>query len=180
MERASIFLSRASIEMTRERNWIIFIKYTLLMVAFVFSSINCVAGLGTYTIAAVYGALGLSSLFLPKVVIQMVGLKWTLVPSSTVFIVYTICNFYPSFETLIPAAALVGLGAAPLWTSQAQYLTVSAGLISTLDQPNRKHSNSEEHWVNRFFGMFFLIYQLNQVCGNLISSLVIQGRVRES
>ena len=42
------------------------------------SSINCEDGLGTATLATIYGALVISCLFLPTVMIQKLGLKWTL------------------------------------------------------------------------------------------------------
>lgn len=88
--------------------------------------------------------------------------------------VYTVCNFYPSFETLIPAAIYLGICAAPLWSSQCQYLTISAGEMS------KSKGGTSQNWVNRFFGSFFFIFQLNQLFGNLISSLVIQGGFPDS
>jgi len=97
------------------------------------SSINCVDGLGTYTIATIYASLIVSCLFMPTVLIQKLGLKWTLAISFTGYLIYTACNFYPSFETLIPAAILLGFGAAPLWSSQCQYLTVSATRMAKLE-----------------------------------------------
>ena len=125
-------------------------------------------GLGTYTVATIYAALIVSCLFMPTFLIQRLGLKWTLAFSFSGYIIYTACNFYPSFETLIPAAILLGLGAAPLWSSQCQYLTISAGSMAKLK------GGTVQNWVNRFFGSFFFIFQLNQLFGNLISSLIIQ------
>ena len=90
-------------------------------------------GLGTYTIATIYASLIVSCLFMPTVLIQKLGLKWTLAISFTGYLIYTACNFYPSFETLIPAAILLGFGAAPLWSSQCQYLTVSATQMAKLE-----------------------------------------------
>ncbi len=37
--------------------------------------------------------------------------------------VYVAAQFYPEFYTLIPAAIVVGLGAAPMWSAQCTYLT---------------------------------------------------------
>ena len=126
-------------------------------------------GLGTYTIATIYASLIVSCLFMPTFLIQRIGLKWTLAFSFSGYIIYTACNFYPSFETLIPAAILLGFGAAPLWSSQSQYLTMSASAMAKIK------GGTAQNWVNRFFGSFFFIFQLNQVFGNLISSLIIQG-----
>ena len=67
----------------------------------------------------------------------------------------------------IPSAIFLGFCAAPLWSSKAQYLTVSAErlAVSTGVRPDTK--------VNEFFGIFFCIFQLNQIFGNLISATVI-------
>ena len=36
---------------------------------------------------------------------------------------YITAQFYPRFETLLPAAAILGFAAAPLWISKCAYLT---------------------------------------------------------
>ena len=36
---------------------------------------------------------------------------------------YMAAQFYPAFETLIPAAVVIGFGAAPLWIAKCAYLT---------------------------------------------------------
>ncbi|CBY15916.1 unnamed protein product [Oikopleura dioica] len=133
------------------------------------SSINCVDGLGTYTVATIYAALIVSCLFVPTIAIQKLGLKWSLAFSFTGYIVYTAANFYPEFYTLIPAAIYLGFCAAPLWSSQCQYLTVSAEKLSKVA------GKTTESWVNRMFGTFFFVFQLNQLFGNLISSLILNG-----
>ena len=46
--------------------------------------------------------------------IQKFGLKWTMVISQMGYSICIATQFYPSFVTLIPAAAIVGFGAAPL------------------------------------------------------------------
>ena len=123
-------------------------------VAYIFqSSINCVDGLGTYTVATIYAALIVSCLFVPTIAIQKLGLKWSLAFSFTGYIVYTAANFYPEFYTLIPAAIYLGFCAAPLWSSQCQYLTVSAEKLSKVA------GKTTESWVNRMFGTFFFVFQ---------------------
>jgi len=64
------------------------------------SSINCEDGLGTATLASIYAGLVVSCMFLPTLTIQKIGLKWTLSFSILGYLVYTLCNFYPSFYTL--------------------------------------------------------------------------------
>lgn len=62
-----------------------------------------------------------SSLFLPALVIRWLNLKWTMVLGTMCFLVYVLVQFYPKFATLVPAAIIVGLGAAPL--VKKSYLT---------------------------------------------------------
>lgn len=78
------------------------------------SSINSEAGVGVLSQATIHVATIFSSLFLPTLVINYLGLKWTMVASEMCYLVYVAVQFYPTFYTLIPAAILVGLGAAPL------------------------------------------------------------------
>lgn len=73
-------------------------------------------------------------------------------------------QFYPKFYTMIPAGLLVGLGGGPLWCAKCTYLTVIAEAYSTVSDI------ATDVLVTRFFGLFFMFYQMAQVWGNLISS----------
>lgn len=73
-------------------------------------------------------------------------------------------QFYPKFYTMIPAGLMVGIGAGPLWCAKCTYLTVAAEAYSTLSNV------AADVLVTRFFGVFFMFYQMAQVWGNLISS----------
>lgn len=73
-------------------------------------------------------------------------------------------QFYPKFYTMIPAGLSVGLGGGPLWCAKCTYLTVAAEAYSTVSDI------SANVLVTRFFGLFFMFYQMAQVWGNFISS----------
>jgi hypothetical protein len=73
-------------------------------------------------------------------------------------------QFYPRFYTMIPAGLAVGLGGGPLWCAKCTYLTVVAEAYASLSDL------SADVLVTRFFGLFFMFYQMAQVWGNLISS----------
>lgn len=73
-------------------------------------------------------------------------------------------QFYPKFYTMIPAGLLVGLGGGPLWCAKCTYLTVVAEAYATVSDI------AADVLVTRFFGLFFMFYQMAQVWGNLISS----------
>ena len=78
------------------------------------SSINSEGGLGVIAQSTIYVAQIISSMFIPSLIIQKLGPKWTLVVCQLCYSVYIGAQFYPSFATLVPAAVLVGLAAAPM------------------------------------------------------------------
>lgn len=68
--------------------------------------------------------------------------------------------------TMIPSGLAVGLGGGPMWCAKCTYLTVVAEALAIFNGKNGK----SDALVVRFFGLFFIFYQLAQVWGNLISS----------
>ncbi|KAH8245893.1 hypothetical protein KR038_010969, partial [Drosophila bunnanda] len=133
------------------------------------SSVNADKALGTTTLAVIYGSLILSNIFLPMTVISWFGCRLTMALALFAYMPYIAAQFYPRFETLIPAALMVGFGGGPLWCSKCTYLsTVSEALTQVRGNRSRKDVNTV-----RFFGLFFIFYQMAQVWGNLISSSVL-------
>ncbi|XP_055852371.1 UNC93-like protein [Episyrphus balteatus] len=133
------------------------------------SSVNSDAALGTTTLAVIYGSLILSNIFLPVTVIRWFGCKWTIALSFIAYMPYIAAQFYPRFYTFIPAALGVGFGGGPLWCAKCTYLSIVAEAMT------RVVGNDSVQDVNvvRFFGLFFVFYQMAQVWGNLISSSVL-------
>ncbi|CAH2096007.1 unnamed protein product [Euphydryas editha] len=133
------------------------------------SSINAEEGLGTASLAAVYAGLICSNIFLPAVVIKWLGTKWAIALSIITYMPYIAAQLRPRFYTMIPTGLIMGLGGGPLWCAKCTYLSV-------LSEAHSKLSNiSAEALLVRFLGLFFMIFQMNQVWGNLISSLVISS-----
>nr|XP_033791266.1 protein unc-93 homolog A [Geotrypetes seraphini] len=130
------------------------------------SSLNVEGGLGVLSLSVIYGALIASSMFLPPIIIKSIGCKWSVVAAMCCYITYTVGNFYPSRYTLIPTAFLLGLGGGPLWTGKSTYLTTIGNKYA------EKSGKLGKDIVNQYFGIFFLIFQLSGVFGNLISSLI--------
>lgn len=133
------------------------------------SSINCDAGLGLASLSTIYATLIISSMFVPSVVIRYLGLKWTLAAAMVCYALYTVANYFPAWGTLIPASALVGLAAAPLWTAKATYITTLGIRYAGIG------TSAPEAIINRYFGIFFLFFQTSQIIGNLVSSLVLKS-----
>ncbi|CAG9561738.1 unnamed protein product [Danaus chrysippus] len=131
------------------------------------SSINADAGLGTLALSVSSAGYVVSNMFLPVLLIKWIGTKWTICLSYLAFTPYYAAQVYPNFYTFIPTAAILGLGGASLWCAKSAYLC-------TASENHNKISNIPlDVLLSRFFGIFFMIYQLNQVLGNLISSLVL-------
>uniref|UniRef100_A0AAY4CLP8 Protein unc-93 homolog A n=1 Tax=Denticeps clupeoides TaxID=299321 RepID=A0AAY4CLP8_9TELE len=130
------------------------------------SSLNAEAGMGVISLSVIYGALILSSMFLPHILIKNIGCKWTIVVSMGCYVTYSFGNLYPGWATLIPTSAILGLGGSPLWSAKCTYLTISG------NRQAEKESKKAEDVINMYFGIFFFIFQSSAVWGNLMSSLI--------
>ncbi|XP_039251352.2 protein unc-93 homolog A-like [Styela clava] len=133
------------------------------------SSLNPDEGLGTGSLSIIYGSLIVSAMFTPTFIIRHIGCKWTIFGSILGYTCYSLANFYPSWGTLVPASIILGFSGAPLWSAKCTYLTTVAKRYARLT------NESVDAVVNRFFGIFFLIFQMNQIIGNLISSFVLSS-----
>ncbi|MEE6475338.1 hypothetical protein FKM82_010717 [Ascaphus truei] len=130
------------------------------------SSLNADEGLGVASLSVIYGALIISSMFIPPILIKKIGCKWTIVASMCCYVTYSLGNFYPSWYSLIPTSVILGFGGAPLWAAKCTYLTLSGNRYA------EKAGKVGKDIVNQYFGLFFLIFQSSGVWGNLISSLI--------
>ncbi|XP_034949361.1 UNC93-like protein [Chelonus insularis] len=137
------------------------------------SSINADDSLGTFTLSAIYGSLIFSNIFLPVLIISWLGCKWTISISFVAYMPFIAAQFFPKFYTMIPAGLAVGLGGGPLWCAKCTYLTVVAEAYATISDL------SADVLVTRFFGLFFMFYQMAQVWGNLISSAVLSYGIED-
>uniref|UniRef100_A0A2I3S9S9 Protein unc-93 homolog A n=1 Tax=Pan troglodytes TaxID=9598 RepID=A0A2I3S9S9_PANTR len=130
------------------------------------SSLYSEEGLGVTALSTLYGGMLLSSMFLPPLLIDRLGCKGTIILSMCGYVAFSVGNFFASWYTLIPTSILLGLGAAPLWSAQCTYLTITGNTHA------EKAGKRGKDMVNQYFGIFFLIFQSSGVWGNLISSLV--------
>jgi hypothetical protein len=72
------------------------------------SSLNSDGGLGTISLSTIYVSLILSCIFIPTVLIQHLGIKWTIFCSQITYILFIAANIYPRYFTLIPSAIILG------------------------------------------------------------------------
>ena len=76
------------------------------------SSLNSDDGLGTISLSVIYVSIILSCIFLPSAMIKQLGVKWTILLSQMAYLLYIAANLYPRYYTLLPAAVILGAGAA--------------------------------------------------------------------
>lgn len=98
---------------------------------------------------------------------KYIGYKWSLILSQLGQFLYIMANFVPSYWTLMPSSFIAGMSNAVLWTFQGSFI---AELEHDYSQASSK---SNENNLIKFYGTFMILYQLNQVLGNLISSFVL-------
>ncbi|CAF0796002.1 unnamed protein product [Brachionus calyciflorus] len=138
------------------------------------SSLNSEKGLGTVSLSTIYVTLVLSCIFLPTILMKKLGIKWTIFISQLAYILYIAANVFPKYYTLVPTAIILGLGAAPLWTAKCTFLTDLGTLYAKLS------GETAEIVINRFFGIFFAMFQSGNIWGNIISSTVLKPIVDEN
>ena len=114
--------------------------------------------------AACYGALLVSSMFLPSFLIKRFTTKWTIVFSMFCYSGYIAAQFYPTYYTLMPTVIILGLAAAPLWSAKCKYLSLAGRRYAEITE------QASDQVITRFFGIFFLLFHSSTVWGNLISS----------
>lgn len=98
---------------------------------------------------------------------RLFGCKWTIALSFIAYLPFQIAQFAPSFATFIPSALGVGLGGGPVWCAKCTYLAVAADAVASI--VGNEGRVKSEVVVVKFFGLFFVFYQMAQVWGNLIS-----------
>lgn len=131
------------------------------------SSLNQEAGLGVVSLAILYGTIIISGILTPTF-IGWVGAKVSLIVAWCFHTIYTLSNFYPTWGTLIPSSILLGLIAGPMWTSQGLYITSFSTSYASF------HGETQHSILSRFNGIFFTLYEMTQISGNLISSVVLR------
>lgn len=132
------------------------------------SSLHKVDGMGVINSSVLYVSLVLSCLFLPKLITNAIGHKWTIPISFVGYITWMAANGYAVWATMVPASIIVGLTAAPLWTAQCSYFTKIARRYSQLADV------AEDVVLSRFFGIFFFTFQLSGITGSIISATVLK------
>ncbi|KAK7113337.1 UNC93-like protein MFSD11 isoform X2 [Littorina saxatilis] len=115
-------------------------------------------GNGYTSLGIIYAVFGVSNWGAPSFV-SFAGPKVSMVFGSTLYFVFILSFLKPMVWALYAGSALVGIGAAILWTAQGNFLTI----------------NSESATIGRNSGIFWALLQSSLLFGNMYSYFVFRG-----
>ncbi|UJR32834.1 hypothetical protein I4U23_020296 [Adineta vaga] len=131
------------------------------------SSLNTKGNVGVNSLLVSTIFVLFSSIFLTGISMDIFGLKWTIVIGEIAYILYIGANIRPIPTLMYITAALCGIVGAPLWTSQATY-------ISYVARYHTRHVQKKvDVIVSFFFGIFFAIFGTSTIWGNAVSYFVL-------
>ncbi|KAM9992500.1 hypothetical protein ACTFIY_009935 [Dictyostelium cf. discoideum] len=112
--------------------------------------------LGYYTLAVLYSSLSISN-FISPFIVSKFGEKISLIIGTLSYAMYIGSNIYVTQTSLYISSILVGFGGAILWNAQGSLII--------------KYSTEETIGPNT--GLFFALFQTDQIIGNLGSATLI-------
>ncbi len=131
------------------------------------SSLNAEDKLGPTALATLYLVYTFGCIMAPAVV-STLGAKYSMVISSVFVCFFVVAHVKPTWFTLMPASASVGLWCAFMWAAQGVYISNCALAYAASNE-----NVSTRDAFNLFNGIFWGLYNVNQILGNVISSLVL-------
>ncbi|CAG0922705.1 unnamed protein product [Notodromas monacha] len=114
---------------------------------------------GYVSLAIIYAAFSVANWIAPSV-ISVVSPKWTMVIGASPYVVFIGSFLRPTTWLVYLMSALLGIGAALLWTGQGTYLTM----------------NSDEDNMVRDSGIFWAMMQTSLLFGNLLVFFEFEGQ----
>jgi hypothetical protein len=142
---------------------LIFMSYN---VAQTFQTSSDYAKHGAFAVGIIYLVFCLSNLALSSYIVQLLGVRLTLILSSLTYVLFIAANIKFNVWALYISSFLLGLGAALLWIAQGVYVTLS---INKYERANDLPPSSTGGFIN---GLFFGLFQINLIIGNLLASLL--------
>ncbi|EGG21701.1 hypothetical protein DFA_01587 [Cavenderia fasciculata] len=117
------------------------------------------ADVGFISLALLYASLSLSN-FVSPIIVTKLGEKWALIAGMLTYATYIAANIAVTPLTLYLASAFLGFGGAILWTAESAFVIRC----------------STEATFGLHTGLFFALFQSNQIIGNLgMSGLLNSG-----
>lgn len=128
--------------------------------------INSESGLGTTTVAIVYGTFFLSCFGFGPVVLGKFGPKWCIVIAWIFYTLFVAANFYPRAWTLYPSAAAIGFAGSIVWIGMSIYVT------SLAIEHSEKNKKDLDKVLSLFNGIFMGIMFFQYAISAFISAVV--------
>ncbi|CAK9296816.1 unnamed protein product [Gordionus sp. m RMFG-2023] len=122
------------------------------------TSLKIFQGSGYKSLSIIYGSFALCNWFAAPVV-TFLGPKISLILGASTYCIFIGSFLNPRLWSLYVTSALLGLGAAILWTAQGNFLTIIS------DQSN----------ISRNTGIFWALFQTSYVVGNTIMFVKFKG-----
>eukprot|EP01133_Synstelium_polycarpum_P015014 gene15014-17756_t len=119
--------------------------------------------LGFTSLSVLYAVLAVSNFISPLIVIKM-GEKYALILGTLTYTAFIAANIKGTAVTLYIGSAIIGFGAAVLWTAEGAFVIRC----------------STEKTLGFHTGLFFAIFQLNQITGNIPVGAMIKDNVADS
>jgi MFS transporter, NAG-T family, sugar:H+ symporter len=120
---------------------------------------------GSNTLGILYSVFMVTNI-VSSAIVSRLGPKLALIFGSMTYVLYVAANIIYTPWSMYPAGFLLGVGAAVLWTAQGVYITRCSGYHEVANDLPLKSS------IGFFNGLFFSIFQVNQLLGNLLVALL--------
>lgn len=111
---------------------------------------NSFNGEAYVSLAIIYGVFATCNWLAPSY-ISVTGPRIAILTGAICYVLFIGSFFWPRDALLYSASAVIGIGAALIWTGHGQYLT----------------ENSDNDTMSRNAGIFWAIFQMSQFAGNL-------------
>jgi hypothetical protein len=129
------------------------------------SSINPDLGLASLTVFMVFFLI--SGLLFASTIIHILGTKFTLIFSYCLLGMYTLANFYPDWYTLIPMAALGGIGFSPVFVAANVHVTtIAIRYASALNE-------RKDYLVALFAGIQAMFFKVAYIPGSFATAAIL-------
>ncbi|KAJ8983849.1 hypothetical protein NQ317_016454 [Molorchus minor] len=118
-------------------------------------------GKAYYSLAIIYLFLSVFNWAAPSV-ISLIGPKFSMILGGFTYLLFITSFVIPKTWLLYLVSAIIGIGAAMIWTGQGNYLTI----------------NSSPSTISRNSGIFWAMLQLSMFIGNLFVYFAFKGKER--
>ncbi|CAH1171251.1 unnamed protein product [Phaedon cochleariae] len=112
-----------------------------------------------YSLAIIYVFFSVFNWSAPSV-ISLIGPKFSMVAGGITYLLFIMSFLIPMSWLLYLMSAVIGIGAAMIWTGQGNYLTL----------------NSSKRYISRNSGVFWALLQLSMFLGNLFVYFAFRGK----